>query len=169
MIPRHLQNIAAKKTHGAKEQSRLKPSGCGRAVFILCSFLLLCLFPGLRIPAAAAQNASTTYDTVYNGWKWWHVYCYRCHGMNAVGGSLAPNLTDANQKLTLKEFLNTVRNGSVDGTMQAWNKLLDDKQITQLYYYVRARADNVLPPGRPDEVGPKGGHWIPPAGWPKSK
>ena len=30
--------------------------------------------------------------------------------------------------------------------MQAWDKLLDDKQITQLYYYVTARADKVLPP-----------------------
>jgi hypothetical protein len=32
-------------------------------------------------------------------------------------------------------------------------KLLNDKQIRQLYYYVRARADKVLPPGRPDEIG----------------
>ena len=27
------------------------------------------------------------------------------------------------------------------------------------------RADKVLPPGRPDEVGPNGGQWIPPEGW----
>jgi hypothetical protein len=53
--------------------------------------------------------------------------------------------------------------------MQAWDKLLDDKQITQLYAYVRARADKVLPPGRPDEVGPHAGPWIPPEGWPKEK
>ena len=39
--------------------------------------------------------------------------------------------------------------------MQAWDKLLDEKQIAQLYLYVRARADKVLPPGRPDEVGPE--------------
>ena len=43
--------------------------------------------------------------------------------------------------------------------------VIDDQQITQLYYYVRARADKVLPPGRPDEAGPKGGPWIPPKGW----
>ena len=53
--------------------------------------------------------------------------------------------------------------------MQAWDKLLDDKQITQLYYYVTARADKVLPPGRPDEVGPNGGRWVPPQGWPKAR
>jgi hypothetical protein len=49
--------------------------------------------------------------------------------------------------------------------MQAWDKLLDDKQIGQVFDYVRARADKVLPPGRPDEVGPKGGPWVPPASW----
>jgi mono/diheme cytochrome c family protein len=119
--------------------------------------------------AAPARPASEVYQNVYNGWKWWHVYCYRCHGMNAVGGALAPNLIDPNEKLPLNEFLSRVRNGSADGSMQPWDKLLTDKQITQLYYYVMARADKVLPPGRPDEVGPNGGSWVPPKGWPKFK
>src|SRR5215831_15999234 len=109
--------------------------------------------------SAAAQDSAEVYKNVYNGWKWWHVYCYRCHGMNAIGGTLAFNLIDLNEKLTLKFFRTMVRNGSADGTMQAWDKLLDDKQITQLYYYVMARTDKVLPAGRPDEVGPKGGPW----------
>ena len=119
------------------------------------------------LPAAAAQNPSEVYKDVYNGWKWWHVYCYRCHGMNAVGGNLAPNLIDPNEKMPLAVFLTTVRTGNPKEGMQAWDKLLDNKQITQIYTYVRARADKVLPPGRPDEVGPNGGPWIPPAGWPK--
>ena len=121
----------------------------------------------LTPPVAAQEPSSEIYKNVYNGWKWWHVYCYRCHGMNAVGGNLAPNLIDPNAKIPLKNFLFLVKNGSGDGQMQAWDKLLDDKQITQLYYYVRARAEKVLPPGRPDEVGPKGGLWVPPKGWPK--
>jgi len=125
---------------------------------------------GLRgVPVAAAQSPAEVYKDVYNGWKWWHVYCYRCHGMNAIGGNLAPNLIDPNEKFALPEFLRIVRNGSADKAMQAWDKLLDDKQITQIYTYVRARADKVLPPGRPDEVGPNGGPWVPPAGWPKRK
>jgi mono/diheme cytochrome c family protein len=117
----------------------------------------------------AVQNKADVYKDVYNGWKWWHVYCYRCHGMNAVGGTLAPNLIDPNEKMPLSQFLMIVRNGSADKQMQAWDKLLDDKQITQIYTYVRARADKVLPPGRPDEVGPNGGPWIPPAGWRSQK
>ena len=51
-----------------------------------------------------------------------------------------------------------------DKGMAAWDKLLDAKQMGQLYVYVRARADKVLPPGRPDEVGPNKGKWEP-ADW----
>jgi mono/diheme cytochrome c family protein len=115
---------------------------------------------------AAAQAPSDAYQNVYNGWKWWHVYCYRCHGVDAVGTTNAPNLTDPNEKMTAAAFLKIVREGRADKGMQAWDKLLDDKQIGQIHLYVRARTDKVLPPGRPDEVGPNGGLWVPPAGWP---
>ena len=125
--------------------------------------------PLLQSQAAAATTArkpdDAVYQDVYNGWKWWHVYCYRCHGTNAVGTTLAPNLTDPNEKMPLQEFRTIVKTGSADGQMQSWAKLLDDKQIAQLFAYVRARADKVLPAGRPDEVGPKGGPWVPPASW----
>ena len=116
---------------------------------------------------AAAQPSSETYRDVYNGWKWWHVYCFRCHGVDAVGTTNAPTLIDPTRQLTARQFLRVVRNGVPDKGMQAWDKLLDDKQISQISLYVRARADKVLPPGRPDEVGPKGGAWVPPDGWPK--
>ena len=144
-----------------------------RSRILKLSLIALAAMAGLSAlhgeSAAAVQNKADVYKDVYNGWKWWHVYCYRCHGMNAVGGNLAPNLIDPNEKMPLPQFLMIVRNGSADKAMQAWDKLLDDKQIAQIYTYVRARADKVLPPGRPDEVGPKGGPWIPPEGWPKQK
>jgi mono/diheme cytochrome c family protein len=117
----------------------------------------------------SAQAASDTYKNVYDGWKWWHVYCYRCHGVDAVGTTNAPSLIDPNEKLSAAEFLKIVRDGRPDKGMQAWDKLLDDKQINQIQVYVQARRDKVLPPGRPDEVGPKGGAWAPPAGWPRAK
>ena len=113
----------------------------------------------------AAADSSDTYRDVYQGWKWWHVYCYRCHGVDALGTTVAPNLTDPNEKFTRPEFLRVVRTGVPKTAMQSWSKLLDDKQIGQVYVYVRARADKVLPPGRPDEVGPNAGQWVPPQGW----
>jgi mono/diheme cytochrome c family protein len=114
---------------------------------------------------AAATATSETYREVYQGWKWWHVYCYRCHGVDALGTTTAPNLTDPNEKFTRAEFMRIVKTGKANTAMQSWSKLLDDKQIGEVYVYVRARADKVLPPGRPDEVGPNKGLWEPPAGW----
>jgi mono/diheme cytochrome c family protein len=133
--------------------------------------LVLAVAAGVTADIAVAQSQPAAgkpqelYQNIYNGWKTWHVYCYRCHGTNAVGSTLAPDLTDPNEKMPLQEFRQIVKTGSADGQMQAWNKLLDDKQIAQLYVYVRARADKVLPAGRPDEVGPKGGPWVPPVAW----
>jgi mono/diheme cytochrome c family protein len=127
---------------------------------------VLFLTAAAQSPAVAQAPSATTYQDVYNGWKWWHVYCYRCHGVNAIANPTAPDLIDPNRKLSAAAFLRIVRNGAPDKGMQAWDKLLDDKQIAQIHLYVRARTDKVLPPGRPDEVGPKGGLWVPPAGWP---
>jgi mono/diheme cytochrome c family protein len=121
----------------------------------------------LPTTVVAAQAQSDTYKSVYDGWKWWHVYCYRCHGVDAIGTTNAPNLTDPNSKLTRAEFLRIVSKGIPDKGMQAWDKLLDDKQINEIHMYVQARKDKVLPPGRPDEVGPNKGAWVPPSGWPR--
>ena len=122
-------------------------------------------FENVSAIAAQAPSANSTYQDVYNGWKWWHVYCYRCHGTDAVGTTTGPNLIDPNLHLSRAQFVKIVREGVPDKGMQAWEKLLDPKQIGQLYVYVRARADKVLPPGRPDEVGPNKGLWVPPKGW----
>jgi mono/diheme cytochrome c family protein len=126
--------------------------------------------PAAAQPKATAASApSEVYKNVYNGWKWWHVYCYRCHGTNAIATSVAPSLIDPNRRMTLPMFVSTARNGRPNLGMQSWRKLLDDKQLAQIYLYVQARTDKVLPPGRPDEVGPKGGLWVPPPGWPNRK
>ena len=117
------------------------------------------------IREATAQDSSEVYKRVYDGWKWWHVYCYRCHGVDAIGTTLAPNLTDPKRKLAYEEFLRMVRNGTPQKGMPAWDQLLSDKQITEIYTYVSARTEKLLPRGRPDEVGPNGGPWTPPAGW----
>jgi mono/diheme cytochrome c family protein len=124
--------------------------------------------PRLDVAVVTAQ-APDVYRDVYDGWKWWHVYCFRCHGTNAVATATAPSLIDANRPLTPAAFLKIVRDGLPDKGMQAWDKLLDEKQIRQIHLYVRARTDKVLPPGRPDEVGPKGGLWVPPSGWPSRR
>lgn len=157
--------MTTRRPHG-----QFPPITLGAALAVFLSVLAGVVherLPLLPDTSLAAQAPADIYKDVYDGWKWWHVYCYRCHGTNAIATTLAPDLIDPNRRLTDAQFLKVVRDGAPDKGMQAWDKLLDNKQIGQIHLYVRARTDKVLPPGRPDEVGPKGGPWVPPAGWPK--
>lgn len=96
--------------------------------------------------AGATAASKATYASAYNGWKWWHVYCYRCHGVNATNATLAPNLLEENHHLARPAFLRKVRVGNDDKGMPEWASLLNAKQMNDLFVYVRARADKVLPP-----------------------
>ncbi|HYT04477.1 MAG TPA: cytochrome c [Gemmatimonadales bacterium] len=97
-------------------------------------------------------------DSIYQGWKWWHVYCFRCHGEDAIGGvnPAAPDLrwalspTGAN--FPRDSFVYTALNGRITRGMPAWNVLLDTTAIYQLYLYVKARSDGWLKPGRPHRL-----------------
>jgi quinoprotein dehydrogenase-associated probable ABC transporter substrate-binding protein len=109
-----------------------------------------------RTPAASPQPAIRdsllATEAEYQGWKWFHVYCYRCHGVDAFGGQLAPDLRNslsAQGGLTRDTFLVAVRDGRPTKGMPPWNVLLNDKQIEELYAYVKARSDGRLAPGRP--------------------
>jgi len=120
--------------------------------------------PGGVAAAAAIRNRDTARDSllvsdsIYQGWKWWHVYCYRCHGEDAIGGinPAAPDLrwalsaTGAN--FPRDSFVNTALNGRVAKGMPSWKVLLDTSAIAELYLYVKARTDGWLKPGRPHRV-----------------
>jgi mono/diheme cytochrome c family protein len=97
-------------------------------------------------------------DSVYQGWKWFAVYCFRCHGEDAMNPILptAPDLrwavspTGAN--FPRDSFVNTALNGRLDKGMPAWKVLLDTSAIQELYLYVKARSDGWLKPGRPHRL-----------------
>ncbi len=97
-------------------------------------------------------------DSIYQGWKWWHVYCFRCHGEDAMHPILptAPDLrwalspTGAN--FPRDSFFNTAWNGRPAKGMPAWNVLLDSAAIKEVYLYVKARSDGWLKPGRPHRL-----------------
>ena len=106
---------------------------------------------GSRIAEAPPDKLLASTDE-YQGWKWFHVYCFRCHGIDALGSDLAPNLRNSVSSeglVTHDVFLQTVREGRPQKGMQSWKELLDDSQIEQLYLYVKARSDGHLAPGRP--------------------
>ena len=111
--------------------------------------------PGTRpvrpVRPAAADSLEAS-EAEYAGWKTFHVYCYRCHGTDAVGSDLAPNLRQSVSEqgsVTHDVFVTTVKEGRVPKGMPAWKAVLDDEQIEQLYAYVKARSEKRLAAGRP--------------------
>ena len=46
-------------------------------------------------------------------------------------------------------FVQTVKNGRPDKGMPTWGPLLTDKQVDDLYAYLKARSEGRLAPGRP--------------------
>ena len=114
------------------------------------------------IPVTAAASLDTARDSLlvtdkeYQGWKWFHVYCFRCHGVDAMGGTFAPNLRHSvgpEGTVTHDVFLQTVTNGRPTKGMPTWKALLDSTQIEELYAYVMARSQGRLAPGRPHRAG----------------
>lgn len=88
----------------------------------------------------------------YEGWKMFSVYCYRCHGVDAMGGGIAPNLrhsVSSEGSVTHDVFITTVTNGRLDKGMPTWKALLTPEQMEDLWLYVNARSSNRLNPGRP--------------------
>ena len=116
-----------------------------------------------RSAAAAAirdtmRDSLLVSESVYQGWKWWHVYCYRCHGEDAIGGvnPAAPDLrwalSSSGANFPRDSFVNTALNGRLAKGMPSWKVLLDTSAIAELYLYVKARSDGWLKPGRPHRV-----------------
>ena len=107
-------------------------------------------------PSAGASAGGQSADSLlaskdeYNGWKTYHVYCYRCHGVEAMGSDIAPNLRESlRTHVNHDVFIETVTNGRIEKGMPAWKELLTTEKMDELYAYLKARSDGRLKPGRP--------------------
>ena len=119
---------------------------------IMLPMVLLILLGAIQgVPEGEAEDAPQVSEVVMNGWRWFHVYCFRCHGVDAVGSSIAPNLRESIKALPHDEFVRVIREGRLEKGMQAWNVLLDESQMEDIYQYVMERSTGRLKPGRPDE------------------
>jgi mono/diheme cytochrome c family protein len=111
-------------------------------------------FPHFPIPDTIRDSLLVS-DSVYQGWKWFAVYCFRCHGEDAMNPILpaAPDLrwavSPTGGNFPRDSFVYTALNGRPDKGMPAWKVLLDTAAIHELYVYVKARSDGWLKPGRP--------------------
>ena len=62
--------------------------------------------------------------------------CYNCHGTDAKGGGIAPNLTASN--LDPQQMFNTIHDGRPRTLMPPWGKQLDSEQIWKIVTYLRS-------------------------------
>ena len=115
--------------------------------------------PEARAPARdTVVDSLLVSDSIYQGWKWWHVYCYRCHGEDARNPILpsAPDLrmslSPTGKAFPRDSFVHTALTGRLEKGMPAWNVMLDTTAIQELYLYVKARSDGWLKPGRPHRL-----------------
>jgi mono/diheme cytochrome c family protein len=95
-------------------------------------------------------------ETEYQGWKYYAVYCERCHAPDAVGTADAPDLrysVSPEGEVTADSFRVIVRKGTENReenkVMKGFEDLLDDQRIDQVYAYIKARSEGRLAPGRP--------------------
>lgn len=106
----------------------------------LCLWLALCT-AGLARPDSLAVSKAE-----YEGWKTYHTYCDRCHGQDAVGSAIAPNLR---RPMTHELFVQRVTDGVADKGMPAWKGVLTPEQMENIWAYLQARSSGRLAPGRP--------------------
>ena len=87
----------------------------------------------LGIAPAGAQSAADAGRDVYTE------HCATCHGerLNATGAAPDLKLLGADQR---GRFDAIVRDGK--GQMPAWDGMITDEQIDQVWAYVRSRAEN---------------------------
>jgi mono/diheme cytochrome c family protein len=102
--------------------------------------------PAARQGGAQAGQAG---GDVYDGWKMYAVHCERCHGQDALGSALAPDLRKSAGQLGHDGFVQVVVNGRSGKGMPAFKGVLEPPQIENVFAYVQARASGALGPGRP--------------------
>ena len=77
--------------------------------------------------------------------------CQVCHGLDGSGSTIAPSLIDKMNEIDRARFDDVVANGYQGqiGVMPPWKENPNVmKYLDQLYAYLMARADGVLPGGK---------------------
>jgi methanol metabolism-related c-type cytochrome len=92
----------------------------------------------------------------YSGFRRYHSDCHVCHGPNGEGSSYAPALANSLKTMSYTDFVNIVTNGrqnvnaANDKVMPAFATNVNVMCfIDDIYVYLRARANDAIPGGRP--------------------
>jgi len=104
----------------------------------------------LDFPIYAEGKAPKVTKDIFKGYALYNSYCYRCHGTDATGGELAPDLRmSLNSGMTQQRFLSVAMAGKKDKGMPGWAGFLDPPDVLKIYRYVKGRSLDLIPAGRP--------------------
>ena len=92
----------------------------------------------------------------FSGFRRYHSDCHVCHGPNGEGSSYAPALANSLKTLGYSDFTNIVTNGrknvdaANDKVMPSFASNVNVMcYLDDIYVYLRARANDAIPGGRP--------------------
>lgn len=92
----------------------------------------------------------------YSGFRRYHSECHVCHGPDGLGSTYAPPLADSMKRLSYSDYLNVVASGRKveqggnTSYMPPFGENLNVMcYVEDIYVYLKARADEAVPRGRP--------------------
>ena len=104
----------------------------------------------LDFPLFLDDKAPKVTKSVFHGYQLYNSYCYRCHGTDAAGSQLAPDLR---RSLTVgmkqRDFLSVAMAGKKEQGMPSWAGFLTEDDVVDIYRYVKGRSLDLVPSGRP--------------------
>ena len=104
----------------------------------------------LDFPLYAEGKAPKVTKEVFKGYALYNSYCYRCHGTDATGGELAPDLrTSLNSGMKQQTFMSVAMAGKQAKGMPSWAGFLSQEDMLKVYRYVKGRSLDLVPAGRP--------------------
>jgi mono/diheme cytochrome c family protein len=123
--------------------------GLGFASLLRASALVVVL--GYTLPPMVEPVAAQEKSALHEGWRQYMVHCARCHGDDAIGGVMAPDVRASVARGATDEqsFRTVVLEGRREKGMPGFKGALTDEQVAAIYAYVAARASGKLKAGRP--------------------
>ena len=104
----------------------------------------------LDFPLYVPGKGQKVTKEVFHGYQLYNSYCYRCHGTDANGGQLGPDLRHSlTAGMKPREFLSVAMSGRKEKAMPAWAGFLSEDDVSHVYRYVKGRSLDLIPSGRP--------------------
>lgn len=137
--------ILSRKPSGQKQASEQKSK---KYQYVANGKKVVVGFPVFR----SKKQQYVTHD-LFRGYELYNSYCFRCHGPDAMGGEYAPDLRHSVSPkgggINENRFITIAMEGRKAKGMPSWAGFFKQKQIEDIYEYVKARSVGLVPTGRP--------------------